>query len=329
MAEEFEIGSGNWWESSSTSSSSTSTALSSMASNFGWPTNIVDIRNRSSLDSESVSQSLTDEGVRPDALSDFNLQIMGLGLNRDQTLFKGEKAVLLQENLSTNTNHWKQTDDYKGSFLHHQSVYSSNLESATYGSSPSNMIMQGVLASENHNNLSYHHPYNQTNYPQFLQSSPPNQQPSYSQLNFSNNTPFWNGAAAAMNDGRSSFSPSLPTQHASLTANEKPKVRKEKMGHRITALQQLVSPFGKTDTASVLSEVMEYIKFLHEQLTMLSKPYMKSGVSMQNFDKSNDLKQDLRSRGLCLVPVSSTFPVTNETTIDFWTPNSFGGTLTT
>ncbi|KAG9454354.1 hypothetical protein H6P81_007258 [Aristolochia fimbriata] len=109
------------------------------------------------------------------------------------------------------------------------------------------------------------------------------------------------------------------------------KVRKEKLGDRITALQQLVSPFGKTDTASVLYEAIEYIKFLHDQVTTLSTPYMKNGASMQhqqNSDKSKEgegTKQDLRSRGLCLVPISSTFPVTNETTADFWTP-TFGGT---
>ncbi|XP_030478653.1 transcription factor bHLH123 isoform X2 [Cannabis sativa] len=111
------------------------------------------------------------------------------------------------------------------------------------------------------------------------------------------------------------------------------KVRKEKMGDRITALQQLVSPFGKTDTASVLSEAIEYIKFLHEQVSVLSNPYMKSGAAIQqqqnNSEKSKDtedLKQDLRSRGLCLVPVSSTFPMTHETAVDFWTP-TFGGTF--
>lgn len=49
---------------------------------------------------------------------------------------------------------------------------------------------------------------------------------------------------------------------------------------------------------------------------------------LQNSGKSKEAegpKQDLRSRGLCLVPVSSTFPVTHETTVDFWTP-TFGGT---
>ncbi|XP_042485090.1 transcription factor bHLH123-like isoform X2 [Macadamia integrifolia] len=107
------------------------------------------------------------------------------------------------------------------------------------------------------------------------------------------------------------------------------KVRKEKLGDRITALQQLVSPFGKTDTASVLFEAIEYIKFLHEQV--LSTPYMKNGAPTQHQQSSDKLKdgegpkQDLRSRGLCLVPISSTFPVTNETAADFWTP-TFGET---
>ncbi|XP_008355969.2 transcription factor bHLH112-like isoform X3 [Malus domestica] len=109
------------------------------------------------------------------------------------------------------------------------------------------------------------------------------------------------------------------------------KVRKEKLGDRITALQQLVSPFGKTDTASVLHEAIEYIKFLHDQV--LSTPYMKNGAPMQQqqgTDKmeeaSEGAQQDLQSRGLCLVPISSTFPVANETTADFWTP-SFGATF--
>ncbi|CAA2996346.1 transcription factor bHLH153-like isoform X2 [Olea europaea subsp. europaea] len=54
------------------------------------------------------------------------------------------------------------------------------------------------------------------------------------------------------------------------------KEKKEKVGERISALQQLVSPYGKTDTASVLLEAMEYIRFLHEQVKVLSAPYLSS-----------------------------------------------------
>ncbi|XP_031277759.1 transcription factor bHLH68-like [Pistacia vera] len=52
------------------------------------------------------------------------------------------------------------------------------------------------------------------------------------------------------------------------------KVRKEKLGDRITALHQLVSPFGKTDTASVLLEAIGYIRFLQGQIEALSSPYL-------------------------------------------------------
>ncbi|WOK97923.1 transcription factor bHLH133 [Canna indica] len=55
------------------------------------------------------------------------------------------------------------------------------------------------------------------------------------------------------------------------------KVRKEKLGDRIAALHQLVSPFGKTDTASVLSEAIGYIRFLQTQIQALSSPYLRNG----------------------------------------------------
>uniref|UniRef100_A0A804UMP7 BHLH domain-containing protein n=1 Tax=Zea mays TaxID=4577 RepID=A0A804UMP7_MAIZE len=59
---------------------------------------------------------------------------------------------------------------------------------------------------------------------------------------------------------------------AATTVQEK----KDKIGERVAALQQLVSPFGKTDTASVLQEASGYIKFLHQQLEVLSSPYMRA-----------------------------------------------------
>ncbi|KAL5061617.1 hypothetical protein RYX36_023354 [Vicia faba] len=140
------------------------------------------------------------------------------------------------------------------------------------------------------------------------------QQPN-NQLHFTNNAPFWNASESTINkDSSSSFLPPFTTPNFDAqtknisegrdpsaavkksgsepapkrSRNETPsplpafKVRKEKMGDRITALQQLVSPFGKTDTASVLSEAIEYIKFLHEQVTILSTPYMKSGAPIQH-----------------------------------------------
>ncbi|KAI4365076.1 hypothetical protein MLD38_021096 [Melastoma candidum] len=101
------------------------------------------------------------------------------------------------------------------------------------------------------------------------------------------------------------------------------KVGKEKLGDRITALQQLVSPFGKTDTASVLHEAIDYIKFLHDQVHVLSSSYTRNGHP-PGFpaNRGGFLRWELRSQGLCLVPVSSTFPVTCESQGDFWTPTA-------
>lgn len=53
---------------------------------------------------------------------------------------------------------------------------------------------------------------------QFLKSSPPKQQ----SLHFSNNAPFWNASAAAVNDVRSTFFPSSQTQFLTPTFEEKP-----------------------------------------------------------------------------------------------------------
>ncbi|KAJ7947455.1 putative Transcription factor [Quillaja saponaria] len=95
------------------------------------------------------------------------------------------------------------------------------------------------------------------------------------------------------------------------------KERKERLGERIVALQQLVSPYGKTDTASVLLEAMDYINFLHEQVKLLSAPYLQSSpaTKMQEFETYN-----LRSRGLCIVPVSCTVGVARSNGADIWAP---------
>ncbi|KAK8638795.1 hypothetical protein V6N13_137204 [Hibiscus sabdariffa] len=52
-----------------------------------------------------------------------------------------------------------------------------------------------------------------------------------------------------------------------------PARRSQKLSDKITTLQKLVSPYGKTDTASVLQEASLYIKLLQEQIQMLSSSY--------------------------------------------------------
>ncbi|OAY79691.1 Transcription factor bHLH111 [Ananas comosus] len=107
------------------------------------------------------------------------------------------------------------------------------------------------------------------------------------------------------------------------------KVPKVKLTDKITALQQIVSPFGKTDTASVLLEAIKYIKFLHEQVQLLSDPYMKPSPTKDNAWGGLDIRKEmaeikidsLRSRGLCLVPISCTPQVYKESSgPDYWTP---------
>ncbi|KAH0724383.1 hypothetical protein KY285_000223 [Solanum tuberosum] len=52
----------------------------------------------------------------------------------------------------------------------------------------------------------------------------------------------------------------------SAVTSTRTQVPKVKLADKITALQQIVSPFGKTDTASVLWETINYVRFLQEQI---------------------------------------------------------------
>nr|DAD25265.1 TPA_asm: hypothetical protein HUJ06_026729 [Nelumbo nucifera] len=74
-----------------------------------------------------------------------------------------------------------------------------------------------------------------------------------------------------------------------------------------------ISP--KTDTASVLLEAMEYIKFLHDQVQVLSAPYLRSTRKIQESEQYS-----LSSRGLCLVPISRTLSVVRSNGADIWAP---------
>ncbi|GMH06498.1 hypothetical protein Nepgr_008338 [Nepenthes gracilis] len=97
------------------------------------------------------------------------------------------------------------------------------------------------------------------------------------------------------------------------------KVRKEKLGDRIAALHQLVSPFGKTDTASVLTEAIGYIQFLQDQIHKLcsrhvkplpNNPCRRIQMGLNEEGGKEEAKEDLRRRGLCLVPLSWTSFIT-------------------
>ncbi|KAK6921414.1 hypothetical protein RJ641_011921 [Dillenia turbinata] len=122
--------------------------------------------------------------------------------------------------------------------------------------------------------------------------------------------------------------PKLETTTAATSAKVQPP--KVKITEKITTLQQIVSPFGKTDTASVLLEAISYIKFLQEQVQLLSNPYMKTNSSKDPWgalDRKDrgEMKHDLKSRGLCLVPISCTPQIYRENTgSDYWTPTYRG-----
>ncbi|XP_042041094.1 transcription factor bHLH123-like isoform X2 [Salvia splendens] len=98
----------------------------------------------------------------------------------------------------------------------------------------------------------------------------------------------------------------------------------KKIGDRIAALHRLVAPFGKTDAASVLTEALGYIQFLHHQIQTLSMSCIKQSQSnhLQCFQRVSkgkecwDAKQvDLQSRGLSLVPISVAAYVSSSSSV--------------
>ncbi|KAK9286873.1 hypothetical protein L1049_015279 [Liquidambar formosana] len=140
-----------------------------------------------------------------------------------------------------------------------------------------------------------------------------------------------NGSGQNSGEGSSAPAGAPGTSKKSKTENPTSagpaKGKKEKLGDRIATLQQLVSPFGKTDTASVLHEATGYIRFLHEQVQVLCSPYLQRLPSSAHYlpelgedGEGDSRRKDLKSRGLCLVPVACTVHVANSNGADFWSP---------
>ncbi|XP_020582983.1 transcription factor bHLH114-like [Phalaenopsis equestris] len=115
-----------------------------------------------------------------------------------------------------------------------------------------------------------------------------------------------------------SFDPVISSSsrmRATISQTVKEPVKNQKLGDKITALQQLVSPFGKTDTASVLQEATIYIKALHEQINfqILSRRRFETSSSGNNIQVQISAsignvdvgRSRLYEWGLCIIPVSS------------------------
>ncbi|KAL2945456.1 hypothetical protein RDABS01_006214 [Bienertia sinuspersici] len=92
-----------------------------------------------------------------------------------------------------------------------------------------------------------------------------------------------------------------------------PTKRSQKLSDKISALQELVSPYGKTDTASVLQEACIYIKIIHQEIRRLSISYLEVRSSLHSqLQGEVERQNDLQSKGLCLVPVSIMKTITRE-----------------
>ncbi|CAG7897565.1 unnamed protein product [Brassica rapa] len=109
---------------------------------------------------------------------------------------------------------------------------------------------------------------------------------------------------------------------------------KAKFRDKITTLQQIVSPFGKTDTASVLQEAITCINFLsRESIGKMLYMHVKirtidhlidpwGAWDREDHNKRGPKHIDLKSRGLSLVSISCT-PIAyrDNSATDYWSPS--------
>ncbi|KAB2012311.1 hypothetical protein ES319_D09G080800v1 [Gossypium barbadense] len=346
MAEELHAGicEGTWWKSSKTMlsgfPSSSPTEIADLGISFGWATNMADdIEARSSNNKEKHQQAADSHNNGSSVFIDSSLKMMDFDLsstpdcNQSFQLSCRQEPVAMDSALLQGLLFEPDAQAQQHSLNFNNRSINHMPAGATYGANANGILSPPwpKLA-----------PFVRPSLPKQLPSSLPLPQSQVLLQTFENklncprptietNTKQVRNLASVMKKGSGEPPLKRPRIETPLPLPTF-KVRKEKLGDRITALQQLVSPFGKTDTASVLHETIEYIKFLHDQVNVLSTPYVKqAAVSIpQGIDHrlkdTEGSKQDLRSRGLCLVPISTTFTVANETTADFWTP-AFVGTL--
>ncbi|XP_022564180.1 transcription factor bHLH112 isoform X4 [Brassica napus] len=264
---------------------------------------------------------------------DSTLQMMGLGFSSNSS--SEWNQTVLQEDL--NSSFRSSQDHYHGQgFLSTTSspyLLNPACSSSSSPSPPSSSLLQTFYDPEPSQYSTNSRPFWSSSSTTNLNNTPHNSFVTTSQIiptRLEDKTKKTKGQSESLKRAKDNDSASKKQRISTPSPLPTFKVRKENLRDQITSLQQLVSPFGKTDTASVLQESIEYIKFLHDQVTVLSTPYMKQGASVQQQHQKSGKSQDgnenleLRAHGLCLVPISSTFPVANETTADFWTP-TFGG----
>ncbi|KAK4365133.1 hypothetical protein RND71_016491 [Anisodus tanguticus] len=264
-------------------------------------------------------------------LSDMNAKLLlGTLSNTGLQLYPGDNNNLLYSSNSSSTNGGRFSQIYPTI-----NVSNLNINQANSSSSLDMNLQPMDLINSARYGESFSQTYGLTSHFQHSSSgSPLDSSPSISA--FSNGVPEAKRTSNTLEPNKGPQNAPKKSRVDSRASCPPFKVRKEKLGDRIAALQQLVAPFGKTDTASVLMEAIGYIKFLQNQVETLSVPYMKSsrskasrsmhggGGEMNN--GSEEIKRDLRSRGLCLVPLSCLTYVTDGGGGVWPPPNFTGGT---
>ncbi|XP_059279065.1 transcription factor bHLH110 isoform X1 [Lycium ferocissimum] len=300
---------------------------------FHWANNNINsqlVKQENSLSDSypRFTQMLKSPSIEERELSDMNARLLlGTLSNTGLQLYPGDNNNLLYSSNSSSTNRGRFSQIYPTINVSNLNINQANSSSLDMNLQPLDLINSARYGG------SFSQTYGLANH--FQQStceSPVDSSTSISA--FSNGVPEAKRTSNTLEPNKGPQNAPKKSRVDSRASCPPFKVRKEKLGDRIAALQQLVAPFGKTDTASVLMEAIGYIKFLQNQVETLSVPYMKSsrskasrslhggGGEMNN--GSEESKRDLRSRGLCLVPLSCLTYVTDGGG-GVWPPPNFNG----